>query len=117
MTCAWRVSNKNHCQNSIVSGVFYVSVPPAGAGDLILEDPRGRLPPFGQRLVVRPRPGLLVLFPPWMVHMVSATCDTAPGGGAGTPRIAISFNVVGDWSATAGASLVVKQYAAVGGGD
>ena len=106
-------------ERSVVSGTFYISTPP-GAGDLVLADPRGRLPPFGQRLVVRPTPGLLVLFPPWLVHFVTATCAgtaTTGGGDDAGPRIAISFNVVGDdntaWQATSGASLVVKQFAEI----
>ena len=45
-------------------------------GDLILEDPRGFLPPFGNRVIHSPAGGDVVLFPSWLVHHVSPSCGT-----------------------------------------
>ena len=39
----------------------------------------------GQRIVIRPVPGLLVLFPSWLYHFVHPST-------ADTPRISIAFN-------------------------
>jgi len=87
---------------SAVSGTYYVAVPPSG-GDLVLEDPRGPLPPFQQRIVHRPRSGGVILFPSWLQHSVSPTCD---GNGA---RIALSFNVIGEWTQTSDATTVIYE--------
>eukprot|EP00656_Telonema_subtile_P020341 TRINITY_DN21470_c0_g1_i2.p1 TRINITY_DN21470_c0_g1~~TRINITY_DN21470_c0_g1_i2.p1 ORF type:complete len:136 (-),score=15.54 TRINITY_DN21470_c0_g1_i2:156-563(-) len=83
---------------SAVAGTYYVAVPP-GSGDLILEDPRGPRPPFDQRVIHRATSGEVILFPPWLQHSVSASC----GGTEQEPRIALSFNVLGDWAQTADA--------------
>jgi uncharacterized protein (TIGR02466 family) len=86
--------------HSIVSGTFYVAVPP-GAGKLKLEDPR--LPmmmaaplrrddaPEALRTFVtaEPRPGALFLWESWLRH------EVVPGSGKGAggdERISISFN-------------------------
>jgi uncharacterized protein (TIGR02466 family) len=82
--------------NSVVSGTFYVAVPP-GAGRLKLEDPR--LPmlmaapprredaPEDQRSFVyaEPRAGSLFLWESWLRH------EVVPGTGK-SDRISISFN-------------------------
>ena len=47
--------------------------------------------PYGQRLLVRPEPGLLVLFPGWMYHFVHPVTSTEP-------RISIAFNAL--WKRT-----------------
>ena len=82
--------------HSIVSGTFYVTVPP-GSGALRLEDPRLPLmmaapprrgdAPEGLRsfVTVAPAPGTLFLWESWLRHEVSA------GSGKGD-RISISFN-------------------------
>ena len=88
--------------NTTVSGVYYVSVPP-GSGDLIFEDPRGALPPFGNRHIVKPRAGQVVLFPSWLVHAVAPSCGLA----ADNPRISLSFNVIGDWARTNDATALL----------
>ena len=55
-------------QESAVSGVFYVSVPPQ-SGPISFDDPRGMRPPFAaNRLVHYPSAGELLLFPPWIVR-------------------------------------------------
>ena len=55
-------------QESAVSGVFYVSVPPR-SGPISFDDPRGMRPPFAaNRLVHYPSAGELLLFPPWIVR-------------------------------------------------
>ncbi len=82
--------------HSIVSGTFYVAVPP-GSGALKLEDPR--LPmmmaapprradaPEALRTFVyaEPKPGALFLWESWLRH------EVVPGAGRGE-RISISFN-------------------------
>ena len=50
------------------------------AGDLVLEDPRGMVPPFGNRVIHSPKVGDIVLFPSWLVHHVSPSCGTAEVG-------------------------------------
>ncbi len=56
----------NHLPHShpdqIVSGVYYVKVP-GDAGSIIFDDPRGPLPPFDNRIIIRPKQGDLILFP------------------------------------------------------
>ncbi len=84
----------NH-PNSAWSGCYYVTgVPPSNtlSGVLELYDPRPftemvDVPgsPYGQRVHVRPAPGLLVLFPSWLYHFVHP-CDSD------TERISIAFN-------------------------
>jgi uncharacterized protein (TIGR02466 family) len=82
--------------HSIVSGTFYVAVPP-GSGGLKLEDPRlplmmaapPRTPdaPEDSRSFVyaEPRPGMVLLWESWLRHEVPA------GAGKGE-RISVSFN-------------------------
>ena len=88
--------------NATVSGVYYVNVP-LGSGDLVFEDPRGALPPFGNRHIVKPRAGQVVLFPSWLVHAVSPSCGLT----AANPRMSLSFNVLGDWTRTNDASALL----------
>jgi uncharacterized protein (TIGR02466 family) len=78
-----------------VSGVYYVSAPPAAlepgeAGKISFYDPRPRatmaqLPYPATRHRVAPKPGDMYLFPSWLEHSVSAF------QGEGT-RICIAFN-------------------------
>ena len=82
--------------HSIVSGTFYVTVPP-GAGALKLEDPRlpmmmaapPRRPDAPEELrsfvYAEPKPGTLYLWESWLRH------EVVPGSGRGE-RISISFN-------------------------
>jgi len=84
----------NH-PNSAWSGVYYVTGNPSNetlGGVLELYDPRPftemvDVPgsPYGQRLLVRPNPGLMVLFPSWLYHFVHP-CDSD------TERMSIAFN-------------------------
>lgn len=74
--------------SSAVSGVFYVSVPP-GVGSIAFEDPRAAHSPIfavNQRTHT-PVAGELLLFPPWVIHLVGSSSD------APAPRISISFNL------------------------
>jgi hypothetical protein len=80
----------HHHKNSVLSGVFYVSVPPT-SGNLVFYDPRGALPPFGKTLEIPPETGKLVIFPSYLIHGVNPTLSTT------LPRISISFNLDGDW--------------------
>lgn len=84
----------NHPSSSW-SGCYYVATASeAGslAGALELYDPRPFTEmvdtpgsPYGQRIVIRPVQGLLVLFPSWLYHFVHPST-------ADTPRISIAFN-------------------------
>ena len=82
--------------NSIISGTFYVEVPP-GSGAIRFEDPRlplmmsapsrqkdapEELQPF---VSIKPRPGLLLMWESWLRH------EVRPGRGRGE-RLSISFN-------------------------
>jgi len=98
----WAVSYKaGHSQglhvhpNANVSGVYYVSAPPAtlepgDAGKISFYDPRPRatmaqLPFQVTRHRIAPVPGDMYLFPAWLEHSVS------PFQGEGT-RLCIAFN-------------------------
>lgn len=83
----------------VLSGVFFVSTPSdlkdEGEGLLILE--RSQLPSIegrfdmvyraGEKLPVKPMPGWLVLFPPFVRHYVTPHMSTQP-------RISVAFNVM-----------------------
>jgi len=75
--------------HSIISGTFYVEVPP-GSGAIRFEDPRLPLmmaaPPRADSFVtVEPRSGLLLMWESWLRH------EVLPGKGRGE-RLSISFN-------------------------
>ena len=94
----------------LLSGVYYVTVPP-NSGGLVLEDPRRHdvfalgdpqtaSPepvvngyPFSSSFRIEPSEGDFVLFPGWTPHRVekSAFDDDS------TVRISMSFNFVGSW--------------------
>jgi uncharacterized protein (TIGR02466 family) len=84
----------NHPSSSW-SGVYYVSSssqPNSLAGVLEFYDPRPFTEmvytpgsPYGQRMLVRPVPGLMVLFPSWLYHFVHPY-------NSDEPRISIAFN-------------------------
>lgn len=84
---------------SMISGVFYVDTGRPDADDtdfngtITFLDPRIavemiQIPgnPFGTKLKVDPKPGLMLLFPSWLQHFV----DPFRGEGA---RISIAFNI------------------------
>ena len=85
--------------HSIISGSFYVAVPP-GSGGLKLEDPRLAMmmaaPPRGEDapedsrsfVYVDPKPGMVLLWESWLRHEV--TPSAAQG-----ERISVSFNYSG----------------------
>jgi hypothetical protein len=71
-------SRHNHAENDeLVSGVYYVTAP-EHSGDIVFADG-----PFEIR--VTPEPGLLLLFPPALLHWVE------PHRGAGL-RLSVAFN-------------------------
>ncbi len=84
--------------NSVISGTFYVAVPP-GAGPIVYEDPRLGLmmaaPPrkadlpqhFKPHVSFRPEVGTLMLWESWLRHEVPL--NRAEGN-----RISVSFNYV-----------------------
>ena len=55
--------------SSLISGVFWSRVT-ENAGPLLLDDPRGPLPPFVHKVPVEPVAGELVMFPSWLQHQV-----------------------------------------------
>jgi uncharacterized protein (TIGR02466 family) len=95
-----RAGNYHRVHNhpkSAWSGVYYVETGPADpthplAGVLEICDPRPFTEmvaspgePFGKRVIFRPEPGMMVLFPSWLYHFVN------PYHGPGE-RISIAFN-------------------------
>jgi uncharacterized protein (TIGR02466 family) len=86
----------NH-PGSVWSGCYYVTGQPDDqtgslAGVLEIYDPRPFTEmvdcpgsPYGQRILIRPTPGLLIFFPSWLYHFVHP-CDSDD------PRISIAFN-------------------------
>jgi len=84
----------NH-PSSAWSGCYYVTGAGSDeslAGVLEFYDPRPftemvEVPgtPYGQRMLIRPVPGLLVVFPSWLYHFVHPMASD-------TPRISIAFN-------------------------
>ncbi len=84
----------NH-PNSAWSGVYYVtgSVGNDGIGGVLeLFDPRPftemvdtPCSPYGQRVLIRPMPGLMVLFPSWLYHFVHPSVSDSA-------RVSIAFN-------------------------
>jgi len=83
---------------AVFSGVYYASTgdpAPAGSRDGLIEfiDPRpgahgGPLPThaFHKQLIIDPEPGMLLVFPGWLLHYVHPYRGT-------TPRVSIAFNL------------------------
>jgi uncharacterized protein (TIGR02466 family) len=80
-------------EGSLLSGTFYISVPP-GSGQFVFRDPRpgvlngsikGGVPNGHADVHLTPSAGLMVLFPCWMEHYVEPHESDQP-------RIAIGFN-------------------------
>lgn len=83
---------------AVYSGVYYVNVgdpAPAGSRDGLIEfvDPRpgphgGPLPThmFNAPLLIDPEPGMLLMFPGWLLHYVHPYRGT-------TPRVSVAFNL------------------------
>lgn len=90
--CVWH--NVHTHPNNLVSGVFYLSIPP-GSGKIIFYDPRGPLPPFDDTYEIVPRPGDLLIFPSWLPHLVSSSTTSLD-----SPRVSVAFNVEGSWHDT-----------------
>eukprot|EP00747_Dinoflagellata_sp_TGD_P089914 gnl/TRDRNA2_/TRDRNA2_164495_c1_seq1.p1 gnl/TRDRNA2_/TRDRNA2_164495_c1~~gnl/TRDRNA2_/TRDRNA2_164495_c1_seq1.p1 ORF type:complete len:521 (+),score=44.71 gnl/TRDRNA2_/TRDRNA2_164495_c1_seq1:187-1563(+) len=57
---------------TLIAGTYYAAVP-AGSGELYILDPREVGIPYLNRVVVEPRAGEAVLFPPWCMHSVGPT--------------------------------------------
>lgn len=85
--------------SSMISGVFYVDIGQPDPDDtefngtICFLDPRIavemiQIPgnPFGSKLKVEPKPGMMLLFPSWLQHFVD------PFRGDGT-RVSIAFNI------------------------
>ena len=102
---AWANVARNGSYNAIhnhtpavFSGVYYASTgdpAPAGSRDGLIEfvDPRpgahgGPLPThaFHKQLILDPEPGMLLMFPGWLLHYVHPYRGT-------TPRVSIAFNL------------------------
>ena len=152
--------------DSMVTGTYYAQVPPAGCSPLLFDDPRGRspydvmvgienqlrygpkgksgfgvdaVPPFDTQRSFEPRPGAMVLFPPWLVHSVPPSPEAGEGESAedadanarerrGVPArlpcllaahlaafcfagISLSFNLFGPWCDRPSVARTVLQAA------
>ena len=88
-----RTSRHNHDENDeMLSAVYYVTAP-KGSGDILFHDQ-----PFQIR--VTPRPGLLLLFPPSLLHSVEANRSDQL-------RLSVAFNLGPAERPTIGADGVV----------
>ena len=74
-----------------LSAVYYVKMPP-GAGGIILHDPRSA---FHEDIILHPKEGEFIMFPPWLRHTVLPTHESAD-----EPRITIAWNAFGEWEET-----------------
>jgi len=83
--------------NVLLSGCFYIRVPP-GSGALVFREPRpgvlhspfkGNGPNASKDVRLAPSAGLLVLFPHWLEHFVEPHDNDEP-------RIAIAFNALAE---------------------
>jgi len=84
----------NH-PNCLLSGSYYLDTPP-GCGDILFRDPREVAyvyqPPYADGrsrtpdTAIKPDPGLLLLFPPWLLHWVEPNDSDSD-------RISVAFNV------------------------
>ena len=90
--------------DTLVAGTFYIHAPP-DAGRIVFHDPRRAISDTsstarveGTNIAVKPVPGMVVLFPPWVGHEVEPTMS-------GEERVAISFNLRGKWKYTARSSV------------
>jgi uncharacterized protein (TIGR02466 family) len=105
MLDAWANVNETGAANvahshgaSFWSAVYYVRIDEGEGGEIVLTDPRMPMiemhAPYlffrgtgGERLIrIRPKPGLILLFPSWLVHSV------APWQGEGL-RISVAVNL------------------------
>ncbi len=83
----------NH-PNALLSAVYYLDAP-RGCGDILFRDPRemayNHQPPYADgryRTPVKaltPAPGMLLIFPPWLLHAVDPNTTDAE-------RISLAFN-------------------------
>ena len=104
--------------DTTLAGTIYLRVPREGAGAIVWSDPRGLrykgeigdvdcsrrrdeidcddFLALGSNTVrVVPETGTIVLFPPWLRHQVEPTL-----GNGDSPRVAFSFNLMGNWGGT-----------------
>lgn len=79
-------------QNCQVSAVYYVTVP-EDSGCLVFHDPRYVDPRTSDDCMVKPEPGDVVFFPPWMLHQVQVTQVAGR-------RISVAWNDPGVWEST-----------------
>ena len=90
--------------DTLIAGTFYLHAP-EDAGRIVFHDPRRAFAASssgdrveGMNIAVKPVPGMVVLFPPWVGHEVEPTSS-------GEERVAISFNLRGKWKYTARGSV------------
>jgi uncharacterized protein (TIGR02466 family) len=86
-------NNMHNHPNTLLSGAYYIDTP-ASSGEIVFRDPREAahifMPPYakaGKSPVwkLTPQPGLLLVFPAWLLHAVEANLSDAD-------RISIAFN-------------------------
>jgi uncharacterized protein (TIGR02466 family) len=87
------LNNFHNHPNTLLSGCYYIDTP-ANGGDIVFRDPRELAyvfqPPYatGPRAPVTgitPEPGMLIIFPAWLVHAVGSNMAT-------TDRMSVAFN-------------------------
>lgn len=85
-----------------VTGVYYVDVP-EGSGALVLSDPRGIREPFDRELTHFPKAGEVVIFPPWLQQRTEPSCGVTEDN----PRVALAFNILGQYDMMSGSASLV----------
>jgi hypothetical protein len=80
--------------NSVLSGVFYASVPP-GSGAITFTDPRSL---FQNKHEHAPAPNTFIVFPSWLTHFVAPT-------NSDEFRVSFSCNCPGEWEETSDLNL------------
>ena len=102
--------------DAVVSGVYYIRVPPNNAHSIKFQDPKGtdlynpeaswdlRPAPFDNEFEIQPQEGDLLLFPSWLPHRVCPPTRAAKpdqDATSGPPRLSLAFNVLGSWKRNA----------------
>lgn len=86
-------------EGAIVSGVYYSAVP-LGSAPLVLRKPttysRDENAQVDQGdVVIHPKEGNLILFPPWLEHGVPAKEQSGNTDTSNQPRVSFAFNLIG----------------------
>lgn len=90
------MNNLHNHPNCLLSGTYYIDTPPA-AGNIVFRDPRESAhifqPPYRPERqrppvqAVTPVPGMLIVFPSWLLHAVEPNAS-------GEERMSVAFNAI-----------------------